>query len=34
MKIEIEGTVEGIVYKNPDNGYVICEIDSKEEGQF
>ena len=26
--IKISGTVEGIVYKNPSNGYVILELDS------
>ena len=33
-KIIINATIEHIVYSNPDNGYVICEVDSKEEGQF
>ncbi|MDD6763618.1 MAG: ATP-dependent RecD-like DNA helicase [Clostridiales bacterium] len=30
----INVTIENIVYSNPDNGYVICEVESKEEGQF
>lgn len=34
MRIEIDCTVEGIVYKNPDNGYVICEVQSPAEGAF
>lgn len=33
-RIIINVTIENIVYSNPDNGYVICEVDSKEEGQF
>lgn len=33
-KITINGIIDNIVYSNPDNGYAICEIDSKEEGQF
>lgn len=30
----IDGTIENIVYQNPDNGYVICEVSSKSEGDF
>ena len=30
----INAVIENIVYSNPDNGYVICEVDSKAEGQF
>lgn len=33
-RIIINGIIDNIVYSNPDNGYAICEIDSKEEGQF
>lgn len=33
-RVVIKATVENIVYSNPDNGYVICEVDSKDEGQF
>ncbi len=33
-RITINGIVDNIVYSNPENGYAICEIDSKEEGQF
>lgn len=33
-RITICGIIENIVYSNPDNGYAVCEIDSKEEGQF
>lgn len=33
-RIIINAVVESIVYSNPDNGYTICEVDSKEEGQF
>ncbi len=32
--IELDCTVEGIVYKNEDNGYVICEVKSPDEGAF
>ena len=32
--ITITGVIENIIYCNDDNGYVICEVDSKEEGQF
>lgn len=32
--ITITGTVENIIFSNDDNGYVICEVDSAEEGQF
>lgn len=34
MRIEIDCTVSDIVYKNPDNGYVICEVKSPDEGTF
>lgn len=33
-KIVINAAIEHIVYSNPDNGYAICEVNSKEEGQF
>ena len=33
-RLIIEVVIENIVYSNPDNGYVICEVDSKQEGQF
>ncbi len=33
-RITINGIIDNIVYSNPDNGYAICEIDSREEGQF
>lgn len=29
-----EGSVIEIIYANPENGYTVCEIDSKEEGLF
>ena len=33
-RITIEAMIETIVYRNEDNGYSICEVDSKDEGQF
>lgn len=33
-KTVINGVIENIVYQNPENGYVICEVSSKEEGDF
>lgn len=33
-RLTIKAIIDNIVYSNPDNGYVICEVDSKEEGQF
>ena len=33
-RIVINTGISNIVYSNPDNGYVICEVESKEEGQF
>lgn len=33
-RIVIACTVDSIVYQNPDNGYVICNVTSKEEGSF
>ena len=33
-KLIINAVIENIVYSNPDNGYVICDVDSKNEGQF
>ncbi len=33
-RITIKVQIENIVYSNPDNGYVICEVDSDDEGQF
>ncbi len=32
--ITVTGTVEEIIYSNPDNGYIVCGIDSAEEGLF
>ncbi|MCC8169619.1 MAG: ATP-dependent RecD-like DNA helicase [Oscillospiraceae bacterium] len=32
--ITITGTVEEIIYTNPDNGYMICDVDSPSEGLF
>ncbi len=32
--ITVTGTVEEIIYTNPDNGYTVCGIDSAEEGLF
>lgn len=32
--IAITVVIENIIFKNEDNGYVICEVDSKEEGAF
>ncbi len=34
MRIEIDCIVSDIVYKNPDNGYVICEVKEAQEGTF
>ncbi len=31
---KVEGNVIEIVYSNPENGYTVCEIDSREEGLF
>ncbi|MBR0366560.1 MAG: ATP-dependent RecD-like DNA helicase [Clostridia bacterium] len=33
-RLIIEAVIENIVYSNPDNGYVICEVNSKCEGSF
>ncbi len=30
----VEGSVIEIIYANPENGYTVCEIDSKEAGLF
>ncbi len=32
--ITLTGTVDEIIFSNPDNGYMICMIDSAEEGLF
>lgn len=32
--VTITGTIEEIIYTNPENGYMICGIDSAEEGLF
>lgn len=32
--ITVTGTVEEIIYSNPDNGYTVCGIDSAEKGLF
>ena len=32
--ITITGVIENIIFSNDDNGYVICEVESKEEGMF
>lgn len=32
--ITVTGTVEEIIYTNPDNGYTVCMIDSAEDGMF
>lgn len=32
--ITVTGTVEEIIYTNPDNGYTVCGIDSADEGLF
>lgn len=32
--ITITGTVEEIIYSNPENGYTVCGIDSPDEGLF
>lgn len=32
--ITITGTVDEIIFSNPDNGYTVCLIDSAEEGLF
>ncbi len=34
MRIEIDCVVSDIVYKNADNGYVICEVNEPQEGTF
>ncbi len=31
---KVEGNVIEIIYSNPENGYTVCELDSKEEGLF
>ena len=33
-RIVIDGTIDNIVYQNLENGYVICEVSSKVEGDF
>lgn len=33
-RITIKAVIENIVYRNEDNGYSICEVDSEDEGQF
>lgn len=33
-RLIINAVIDNIVYSNPDNGYVICEVDSEQEGQF
>lgn len=33
-KLEFDCIIENVVYSNPENGYTICEVSSKEEGQF
>lgn len=32
--ITVTGTIEEIIYSNPDNGYTVCGVDSNEEGLF
>ncbi len=32
--ITITGTVEEIIYSNPDNGYTVCGVESSDEGLF
>ncbi len=32
--ITVTGTVEEIIYTNPENGYMVCDVDSAEEGLF
>lgn len=32
--VTVEGTVDDIIFQNPDNGYTICDVKSKEEGLF
>lgn len=32
--ITVTGTVEEIIYSNPENGYTVCGVDSTEEGLF
>ncbi len=32
--ITVTGTIDEIIFANPDNGYMICMIDSAEEGLF
>ncbi|MCI5604764.1 MAG: ATP-dependent RecD-like DNA helicase [Clostridia bacterium] len=32
--ITVTGTVEEIIYTNSDNGYMICDVDSPDEGLF
>ena len=34
MRLVIDCVIDSIVYKNPENGYTICEVSSKTEGQF
>ena len=33
-RIVIDCVIDNIVYQNAENGYVICEVSSKEEGDF
>ncbi len=32
--ITVTGTIEEIIYSNPENGYTVCGVDSSEEGLF
>ncbi len=32
--ITVTGTIEEIIYSNPDNGYTVCGVDGNEEGLF
>ena len=33
-QLTVSGVIEEIIYSNPDNGYMVCEVDSHEEGMF
>ena len=33
-RIVIDCVIDNIVYQNAENGYVICEVSSKEEGDI
>ncbi len=34
ISVTVKGIIEDIIYKNEDNGYTVCFVESKEEGSF